>query len=221
MLTTKEALDIFFEELGGHYPYNQVKKTRNKIYCKWLMLTRFHQDNNEWQNSRNTVVSASSFDYETLQHMIISRSALPLTPDMDKVMDWMFQWGRTVSPWWYNNVVWVLYFKLINGFEISKYELFMQCMTWKITRKLEQRHFQPGSEAYHHIYTGWTLVFPHYYNQEDPDFHKLYIKSVQFIMGDAYMVQLHGVPTADETDSDMDDDSVVVPTVTSSNVVSP
>ena len=77
------------------------------------------------------VVLTSSFDEDTLQHLLVSKTGMPLPPSMSKV-DWMYCWGRHESDTWFAETLDTFAFYLKEKIEASERELVTEVITIKV-----------------------------------------------------------------------------------------
>ena len=136
MFTHPTSLQYFCDKWGGDYPYCELKKTRSMYYFKYLILYSPNKGN-EIPRRRTVydVVLASSFDKETLQHLLVSKKGTPLTPSMTSVMDWMYCWGRHKSLAWFEDTVELFAFYCHEKIRVGDKELLREVVALKIKQQ--------------------------------------------------------------------------------------
>jgi len=95
MPSYNEALNLFLLQNGNNYPYNDCLATRNRIYSKWLLVESgsfgcFNAD----RTKRTVALSATTFNAPTVQHLILTKQALPVPNIVSEVLDYMEIWGN-------------------------------------------------------------------------------------------------------------------------------
>ena len=179
MLTSQESLKQFLAAKGNTFPFNTLKQLRNRYYFKWILLKSMHEKEPR-QSTSTHVVLASSFDTETLQHLIISGQGIPVAPVMDEIMDWMHYWGRGKSMSWYQESMDVLEFYCKEGIAVSKREVVFEILSIRVRQRI-------WYALQHTLHLGWLTYnewhdwFNFQYESVTTDFFDLYMKSDSYI----------------------------------------
>jgi len=170
LIVTEEALTLFLRDNAGKYPYCDVLQTRRNFHASYLFMKRstrgviWGTGPFDW-----VALSSSMFDTETVQHLIVSKQALPVPPDMGAVLDCMEYWGRRIDPNWYDLVVqWMAlmcYCGTQGGSAVPKERIMMQCIEPRIERML---HYCLGGilpfVECRILLDEWRVFFEHDYN---------------------------------------------------------
>ena len=171
-LTTFRA---FLQHNGRKFPYNQVRKTRRTFYPKWIVLQERH--------GRNVTLPSSTIDKETLNHLIISKQAWPLSPVMDEIVDYMDCWGRVENARWYQNVIdWIAYL-CYNGIRRCNQGLLYDCAAMRL-RDMVSRCAGATTELTRVILKRWRTEFFRMYDCGITDFATLYEESSEFVVNE-------------------------------------
>jgi fructose-1,6-bisphosphatase len=117
-------------------------------------------------------VLSSSFPEDILQQLIMRQKALPLTPDMDNIMDDMEVWGRSVHYDWYCDVVEWLAHILTNGVAVGRKQIIKDCIEYRLKHVVYKHYginspvagllFDEWAEYYDNAYVGTYKQFRHY-----------------------------------------------------------
>jgi len=96
----------FVNDNASVYPHSDIKSTRNGYCCKWLLLESKGGVSMVGQREgRFFTLPTSTIDSYTLQHLIATKQANPLTPEMEDVLDAMGVWGRKINEEWHQRVL--------------------------------------------------------------------------------------------------------------------
>ena len=173
MFTTTTALEFFCDKWGSDYPYCEIKKTRSQYYFKWIILFASSKCNDvARRRTPYEVVLAKSFDKDTLQHLLVSKRGIPLTPAMDKIMNWMYCWGRNKSDTWYEDMVELLAFYCHEKIPVSDKELVHEVIALEVKRLCHYR-FNTTVLLGWSTYNEWCEWFEHEYTFVTDDFFDL------------------------------------------------
>lgn len=178
MNVLKKKFTCFLQEYGARYPCNEIPSTRQGFRCKWLLI----QGGNAVLRRESDLyaIPSSSFDRPTFIHLIVTRQALPLTPQMDQVMDWMDSWGRGISSVWYDHVVDLFCLHLEEETFISN-EILLKEVVYLHMEKMVWDHFLAGDDLGHYILDEWHAYFNQVFHHSTKDFFYLATKSIFFV----------------------------------------
>ena len=146
MFVSKDTFEFFCNTWGAEYPYCELKKTRNRYYIKWVILCGSKSSIPRQRTPLEAVLS-SSFDKDTLQHLLLSKQAMPLTPSMSDIMDWMSSWGRSKSNTWYEDVVELFMFYCQEKIPVSDKRLVEDVISLKVKEQCH-RAFAVGETIF-------------------------------------------------------------------------
>ena len=122
----------FLLENGSRHPYNDILITRNRMHVQWLMLFTSPRPPNGLIDRHPIVVPTTTFDADTVQHLLLTKQALPVPNVVSKVIDCMEDWGKEYDLEWYNEVVNLIAYLLSNQTVLTQEELFYDLLEFKI-----------------------------------------------------------------------------------------
>jgi len=214
MAPTKEALRRFILDNSNVYPYNEVKCTRNGYYCKWVILQ---------SQGRNTdiirvgagylyAVPTACFDNDTLQQMLISKAAFPLSNESQDIEDCMSIWGRNISERWHQLV---LNFLCTNKKRTRK-DLYRLCIQIRVDDLIRDRlHLQPVLA--HLVILQWYVAFDDIYDFITKEYFELCMRSFHYVVVKINKALSPNGLTPTSIDSDSDESVHCIPVVSSSS----
>lgn len=131
------ALDMFLLQHGGNYPYNDRLVTRNRIYSKWLLVETASFGcitciDNANGSRRNVAIPSTTFNDQTVQHLILTKQALPAPNVVSEVLDYMASWGHEYDSEWHAEVVHWISYLLNNSIQCTQEELFFDLIEFKV-----------------------------------------------------------------------------------------
>ena len=97
-MTANVNIKGFLQQYGAEYPYCDTFKTRSRFYAPWLLVkrARYAGFTVEADVRRDGVLSSSwmaipssVFSSDTVASLVLSKEALPATPDMSSILDVM------------------------------------------------------------------------------------------------------------------------------------
>lgn len=99
-VVSNEQLAGFIATKGQTFPYNQLTKANNCIDAKWIVLKETTQEGHT-----TFTMKSSNIPPNALTHLIVTFQAMPYTPAMSDVMDYMFDGSIALYyPDWYRAV---------------------------------------------------------------------------------------------------------------------
>ena len=117
MRCSKDSFDRFANgKKGTAYPWNQIKKSRNSYFCKWIVTTG--PTTSLIDRSIHHLVPTSSLPNGYVTSLIVEEAAHPVPPELDDIFDTMDYWGVRVSGLWKHKVIHVLVKKYLKGGQI-------------------------------------------------------------------------------------------------------
>ena len=180
MFVTADAYSYFMSEWGGDYPYCELKKTRSQFYAKYAVICSKSKSNVPRRGTSFDVVTTSSFDKETLRHLFLSKQAIPLTPTMAEIMDWMYCWGRNKSDSWYERTLEWFMFLCTEKISVSKRELIFDTIAIKVREDIHC-YFVTTQMTGWLTYNEWVDWFNFQYENITEDFFELSYKSIGYV----------------------------------------
>lgn len=149
--------------------------------CKWVLLRSSLRQMGEVQHVQTEYkpVLSSSFPGDLLQHLIIMQKALPLTPDMDSIMDDMEVWGHGKCYDWYCDVLELLASTIQHGIAVQRKAIFRACIEYRVKVVLHSR-FAYNSPVADHILNDWTMYFQSSFTTQG--LRQMTITSEQFVL---------------------------------------
>ena len=166
---------IFLRRNGNKFPYNQVRKTRNTIYAKWLVLAA-------GQSSFVTLPSIS-LDKPTLNHLVMTQQAWPLPADMSEIIDYMECWGRGEDRVWYHNVVDWIAFICREGIKRDHLGLLYDCVALRVKRIIDEELGSRTTELTRRLLRQWREYFFSQFENGSTDFITVKRASIAFVRG--------------------------------------
>jgi len=177
-MTCTGVINQFVAENADVYPHSEVKATRKGHHCKWIILQA---------RGRNTdIVSAGEgylhslpsacIDSGSLQQLILSKSALPMTSDMDDIYDCMSIWGRGISERWHQLVLNLLCDKE----KRSRKEIFRLSILIRVNELIDYRLLHLPHLAYL-VHLQWFTTCQDMYDYMSKDYFELCMRSFQHV----------------------------------------
>ena len=158
------------------YPYNEIRKTRNTMDCKWVLMHCDHGD-----TVHHPVVCKSFQEVpETLQKLMITKHALPLTPALTHCMDSMVKWGSRMDFDWHCDVVELIAFTITDGMPVDKKQIVSDCIETKMAGLVHQFCSANSANACLLMHE-WKDFFERFWIAEGDMFVSLVVASEGFI----------------------------------------
>lgn len=211
----------FLQANGSKFPYSDVRKTRQKFHVKWLLL---------YTNSREAagceshcfIIPSKAFNDDTVQHMILTKEALPLPPIMCHIARYMECWGRGVSTIWHHRVLDELRLFLQEGMAVSDEKVLHDCVKIRIWQMVGSRI--DNLQEVQNIIDQWSAYFSVLYKKGTQNFFQLARLSFHYVDGKINManMNLHLNKTGTSTPGTVVSSASVVSsaTVSSASIVS-
>lgn len=185
MLTSTKSIKHFLDEHGEQYPYNEIRRTRQGLHAKWL-ITKCRNHGVFLQNNNYFVMRAGTVDFRTMQDLISSKQAVPVTPTYTEIIDCMEYWGRAIDSRWYEDVVKRIYRSNETIERNDRFHAFFDCVSLRVEDILYHRLFNEDQHRYN-CYFQFRLFFETSYGP-GCSFFDIAVKSFQFI--DSELVRL-------------------------------
>ena len=163
------------------YPYNELVKTRDTMYCKWVIMQSERANPN--LGAVETVyhkVLCKAFTPDTVQKLMITKHALPLPPDLSYCMDEMDAWGADMDKPWYCDVVGMLAFTVEDGIPVNRKGIVLDSIDIKM-RMMVYTYFAPPSNTAHMLMEDWIDWFYVKWDTDTQSFKQLYIDSCNYM----------------------------------------
>jgi hypothetical protein len=185
-LTT--AFSEFLMDHSTIYPYSNLKPTRQTFYCKWVLVTGTDRGMREY-----FPVLSNSYSNRVLLEMISSGVAKPFPPELTKIMDSMYWWGRMKNVQWYDEVIAMLEDALDNDSEYERKELLRALFSFQVKVEIGL-HVQGDSFMADIMWIDWVLWFNLTYEDEmkHKSFHVLALRCFDYVhwrFGQLYVPQ--------------------------------
>ena len=184
------AFPIFLALEGDTFPYCDLFKTRNKCYCKWLMMKANSPTTIMFQSTTHThnhfPIPTNTVDEETYELLVTSFQATPLPPDFSHVMDCMFGWGRSIDERWYNRILENMEYYFRNpeaARELTRAHFFQECIMAKVFFMIN--HLDPHGDrviVLDSLYTHFGSLFAYKYSAST-SFYTMAVDIIQFVRG--------------------------------------
>lgn len=190
MDVSRAEFNYFLQQYGASYPYNAITSTRQGFRSKWLMLAMLDFAPMR-RHSELYVIPSSAFSKKTATNLIATRQAIPLTPDMDEVMECMDCWGRNVNHVWYELTLNVLEEYLLRDEGVKRELLFLHVILIRIRGVVNRYDFPVATKE--GLINEWMEFYGNLYDYTTKDFYELALRSFQFIR--AKITHLNSVAT--------------------------
>lgn len=128
---SEEKFAAFIVAKGHTFPFNQLAKTTgNHIHAKWIVLKGTTMEG----HISSTTLKTANIPPNALTHLIVTNQAIPYTPAMSDVMDYMFDGNIGLYyPEWYNAVGDMMEELLTDSTsEIQRYTVFYQAIRLRL-----------------------------------------------------------------------------------------
>ena len=130
--------------------------------------------------SRVYPVPARCFDTETLHTIIMNREALPLTPDMNAIMDFMYQYGRSTSQLWFNWTLDLLAHTMVDGEPQKKAYFMFATIQYRVMEMIYESILNHYVQLM--VEDEWVQHFRYLHEEEnETEFKSLAVKSFAYI----------------------------------------
>ncbi|CAB9511372.1 hypothetical protein SEMRO_482_G151720.1 [Seminavis robusta] len=172
MQVNKDAFDKFVLTNGESYPYCDVRITRQKFHCKWLMLA---------SGAILNPVLSSSFDAETCMHLILTKTAFPLSNDASHVMDVLDKWGKKYNPIWFEDVCCLFNKWHRQGKPLCREYTFYHVLRIRIEKRLQAAVPVEAIAVKDSIFVSWHQHFVVDYVIHQDDFWRIACNSFHFV----------------------------------------
>ena len=141
--------------------------TRQTFECKYVLLWADPQY--EFQEKQYQPLEAKFIPGNILQQLIMVGAALPMTPAMDTVLDFLASWVLSYSMDWYFECLAVLAKAANGGDPVEKKEIWFSCIEALVLKHVHLTYAIGSNEAYW-IWVDWKNHFDIMYKQ-NPNWH--------------------------------------------------
>jgi hypothetical protein len=145
------AFSEFLMANSNVYPYSKLRPTRNRCFCKWVMVKGEDMGITEY-----FPVLANSLPNGVLLELLSSGEGKPLPPELSDIMDSMYWWGKAKSYEWYEESIVVLGEALDT--EEDRTELVRTLISIQIREEI-YRYFAVDSMAGELLWFNWIVWF--------------------------------------------------------------
>ena len=206
MIVNPDAYSKFIGINGSTFPYRHCRKTRRSFHVKWLLVDT-PNDNESRDIFTWTALKSTTFTKKTVNHLIMTKQAYPVPPDMSEIMDVMHVWGKRYDEVWCKRVYDYCAHLCTERYDIGRKLLFHHCLEFMVDLMLT-KHFGhiPFCEI-HAFMECWEECFQDEYTYGRRGFRHLSYVCFNDALGMIHM-QLHTQPAPD---------AVVAPAVISSS----
>jgi hypothetical protein len=188
-ITTTVAFSNFLMDNGGVYPYSKLQPTRNTFFCKWIML-RGQQQTQVGDWTEYFPVMANSVPNGVLLELISSGKAKPFPPDLSRVMDNMYWWGKWRNHEWYEEVIVMLAEALDTDTEHDRKELFRAMISGQVKVEIHE-YFGVNSMAAELLWLDWISWFNRTYRFGPKSFRGMAMYSIDYVKWSIAQVNYH------------------------------
>ena len=135
---TRAAFSKFAMVHTDVFPYNSVRQTRRMYHPQWLLLKSNYSTGAVYSRPRSIYpVPSTAFDKQSVQSLIMSKSAFPVPADYDDIVAVMEWWGRGISGTWQQSVFNMLYESLKRNTPMRKREAMYECLRLLYDEKMD------------------------------------------------------------------------------------
>ena len=138
MLVTPKEFTSFLCDNGSQFPYKDCRVTRSRFHVRWLLIKQ-HKEKHLRAIFPWKAISSRTFENDTVTHLIVTKQAIPLPPDMSEIMDTMAVWGEKYDVEWHHRVVDYLAFLCTDNHQFDRQHLFHHCLEYMIDLMLQKR----------------------------------------------------------------------------------
>lgn len=217
MNVSKDSIKQFIADNANVYPYSEVKCTRNGYHCKWSILQARGRNvdalcvNQSYLYAMPTACIGSG----SLQELLLSKVAIPLTGAMEDIYDCMSIWGRGISERWHQLVLTLMCSELKRRHK----QLCQLCIQIRANDLIKDRlSMQPVLAC--QVLLRWHIAYDNIYDYITKEFFELCMRSFHFVVVKINEALSSGLtPMTTESEDDSDSDVVCVPVVSSSSDV--
>ena len=97
------SFNLFASEVGTQSPYKDLRKTRAGYHSKWMLL-KTHKPQSIRRSGGYFVLQSSCVPKDVQHKMIMSKSAVPVPPKYEQILECMETWGNGISHFWAQEV---------------------------------------------------------------------------------------------------------------------
>jgi hypothetical protein len=175
MKVNQRDFAMFVQNNGSKFPYSEIRKTRRHFYVKWIVFAK--------RARRHSFVTLPSncVNKDTLNHLIITKQAIPLTSSMNEIVDYMERWGKSEDSVWYQQVVDWLAFICREGIKREHLGVLYDCVALKVRREIYLHAGTVATSETSRIFNAWRTFFFDQYARSTTDFIALKQSSMVFV----------------------------------------
>jgi len=216
MRLSTEEIKQFVANNATVYPHHEIKCTRTGFCCKWIVLQARGRNSDVLRTGEGHLHSlpTACLDAETLQSLVVSKAAVPLSNESADVEDCMSIWGRNISERWHQLVLNLL----CSPTKRTRKEMCRLCIQIRVNDLIRDRlSLQPVLA--HLVLLQWGLMFGDVHDCVTKEFFELCMRSFHFVVIKTNeALSPAGLAPLDAVSSDEDDSSVhCIPVVSSSS----
>jgi len=126
----QDSFKRFVQDNSYAWPYCDVRVTRNNYSPSVVMLMSYQPER------KPSIVAATAFKKDTLQHLIITCQVMPVPPSVTTILEYMECHGKTVSFSWYDRVVEHIWRQLVFGNQVKHEYLIVHCLRYRVSNLL-------------------------------------------------------------------------------------
>ena len=131
----------------------------------------------------------SALPREVTKLLIVRKDALPVPPEMEKVIDCVCLWGSTVDRWWYHQVMKHLHHMLKTGIWIPEHILFWNCINYRV-RNMLRFNWAPAADI-QKTHDDWCIWFDMTCTLIEGDYFYLAVTSFQWIRARIHVLSIN------------------------------
>ncbi|CAB9515233.1 expressed unknown protein [Seminavis robusta] len=172
------------------YPYNELRATRYSFECRYVLLEAGEVQHPSFRSLK--CVAVSSFDPPSLEQLIMSGNAKPMTPDMSCILDSLESWGYFHNIEWYSIVLDMVATMFEEDKPTSKEKMYKQCIYWRVREKAHET-YEYESLRHDAVLTYWSDWFDRTYPIVKVSFRVMTLMSEDFVSDIITYVQTRGI----------------------------
>jgi len=163
----------------------------------------------------------STIDSPTLQHLIVTKQAYPLPPEMEDVLDVMGVWGRKINEAWYQRVLFIFAGSMETKIPKTRKQLYKECIEIRILDMIMSRMLLHPRIA-QTVLIKWNLCYKDLFEHRTRCFYEHCIRSFNYVESCVRRAMWFGVvipcvDSATSSEAGAEEPPVVVSSVVSSS----
>jgi hypothetical protein len=173
----KQEFALFIAEKGDLYPYNEIRRTRNGIYPRWILFCAKSPQALFCHNGIHLLPTAT-LSNELIQEIIVREDGIPLPNDYNDIAYCMEHWGRGIDGRWYQDVLHLMESFLREPEGLTRCQLYYDCIYLIVERKLRMVFL------HHDVVCAAMSAFENWFHKMfrngNTDFYHLAVANIQY-----------------------------------------